>query len=116
MDGAARIGELARRAAELDMPALAITDHGVMFGVIDFYKACRKQGIKPIIGCEVYVAPGRRTERVQGKDDKNYHLVLLAENQEGYRNLVKIVSQAYIDGFYYKPGRIKSFYRPTARV
>ncbi|NLI91897.1 MAG: DNA polymerase III subunit alpha [Peptococcaceae bacterium] len=103
LDGAARISELARQAAEMDMPALAITDHGVMFGVIDFYKSCHKQGIKPIIGCEVYVAPGKRTDRVMGKDDKNYHLVLLAENIEGYRNLVKIVSQAHIDGFYYKP-------------
>lgn len=103
LDGAARINELARRAAELEMPALAITDHGVMYGVIDFYKACQKQGIKPIIGCEIYMAPGKRTEKVLGKDDKNYHLVLLAENNEGYRNLVKIVSQAHIDGFYYKP-------------
>ncbi len=103
LDGAARINKLARRAAELEMPALAITDHGVMYGVIDFYKACQKQGIKPIIGCEIYMAPGKRTERVLGKDDKNYHLVLLAENNEGYRNLVKIVSQAHIDGFYYKP-------------
>lgn len=103
LDGAARINELARQAAEMNMPALAITDHGVMFGVIDFYKACRKQGIKPVIGCEIYVAPGKRTDRVLGKDDKNYHLVLLAQNEEGYRNLVKIVSQAHVDGFYYKP-------------
>ncbi len=103
LDGAARINELARRAAEMDMPALAITDHGVMFGVIDFYKACQKQGIKPVIGCEIYMAPGKRTEKVMGKDDRNNHLVLLAENEQGYRNLVKIVSQAYIDGFYYKP-------------
>lgn len=103
LDGAARISELARQAAELGMPALAITDHGVMYGVIDFYKACHKQGIKPIIGCEIYMSPGKRIERVLGKDDKNHHLVLLAENNEGYRNLVKIVSQAHIDGFYYKP-------------
>jgi len=103
LDGAARITELARQAAEMNMPALAITDHGVMFGVIDFYKACRKQGIKPLIGCEIYVASGKRTDKVLGKDDKNYHLVLLAENEEGYRNLVKIVSQAHVDGFYYKP-------------
>ncbi|HHV63860.1 MAG TPA: DNA polymerase III subunit alpha [Peptococcaceae bacterium] len=103
LDGAARIEELTRQAAALGMPALAVTDHGVMYGVIDFYKACKKQGINPIIGCEIYLAPGKRTERIPGKDDKNYHLVLLAENNEGYRNLVKIVSQAHIDGFYYKP-------------
>lgn len=103
LDGAARINELARQAAEMGMPALAITDHGVMYGVIDFYKSCRKHNIKPIIGCEIYLAPGKRTDKTLGKDDKNYHLVLLAENDEGYRNLVKIVSQAYIDGFYYKP-------------
>jgi DNA polymerase-3 subunit alpha len=103
LDGAARINDLARSAAELEMPALAITDHGVMYGVLDFYKACGKQGIKPIIGCEIYIAPGKRTERVLGKDDKNYHLVLLAETNEGYQNLVKIVSQANVDGFYYKP-------------
>jgi len=108
LDGAARIGELARQAAEMDMPALAITDHGVMFGVVDFYKACHKQGIKPIVGCEIYMAPGKRTDRVAGKDDKNHHLVLLAEDQEGYRNLVKIVSQAHVDGFYYKPRADKS--------
>lgn len=103
LDGAARINVLAKQAAEMGMPALAITDHGVMYGVIDFYKACQKNGIKPIIGCEIYVAPGKRTERVSGKDDKNYHLVLLAKDDEGYRNLVKIVSQANFDGFYYKP-------------
>jgi len=103
LDGAARIDELAKRAAELEMTALAITDHGVMYGVIDFYKACRKYGVKPIIGCEIYTAPGKRTEKTLGKEDRNNHLVLLAENNEGYRNLVKIVSQANIDGFYYKP-------------
>lgn len=103
LDGAARIKQLVNKAAQLNMPALAITDHGVMYGVIDFYKACKKAGIKPIIGCEVYVAPNRRTERVPGRDDNNRHLILLAENQEGYQNLLKLVSQAHIDGFYYKP-------------
>ncbi|MDQ7092574.1 DNA polymerase III subunit alpha [Desulfosporosinus sp. PR] len=103
LDGAARINKLVQRAVELNMSALAITDHGVMYGVIDFYKACRKAGIKPIIGCEVYVAPFKRTDRVPGKDDKNYHLVLLAENNEGYRNLIRLVSMAHIEGFYYKP-------------
>lgn len=103
LDGAARISDLAKRAAELDMPALAITDHGVMYGVIDFYKACRKEGIKPLIGCEIYLAPNKRTDRLLGKEEKNYHLVLLAENNEGYRNLIKIVTQAHLEGFYYKP-------------
>jgi DNA polymerase-3 subunit alpha len=111
LDGASRIGELAKQAAAMDMPALAITDHGVMFGIIDFYKACQKQGIKPVIGCEIYLAPGKRTDKVLGKDDKNYHLVLLAENNQGYQNLVKIVSQAHIDGFYYKPRADKELLR-----
>jgi DNA polymerase III subunit alpha len=103
LDGAARIEKLVKRASELGMSALAITDHGVMYGVVDFYKACHKAGIKPIIGCEVYVAPNRRTDRIPGRDDGNRHLVLLAENEEGYRNLIKIVSMAHVEGFYYKP-------------
>ncbi|MGI6119885.1 MAG: DNA polymerase III subunit alpha [Desulfosporosinus sp.] len=103
LDGAARIKNLVKRAVELKMKALAITDHGVMYGVIDFYKACLKAGIKPIIGCEVYVAPHKRTDRTPGKDDANYHLVLLAENEEGYHNLIKLVSMSHIEGFYYKP-------------
>lgn len=103
LDGAARIERLVNKAVELGMPAVAITDHGVMYGIIDFYKACKKAGIKPIIGCEVYVAPHRRTERVPGRDDNNRHLVLLAENEEGYKNLIKLVSTAHVDGFYYKP-------------
>jgi len=115
LDGAARISELARQAAELEMPALAITDHGVMYGVIDFYKACRKQGVKPVIGCEIYMAPGKRTERALGKDDRNNHLVLLAETDEGYRNLVKIVSQANIDGFYYKPRADKELLQTNSK-
>lgn len=115
LDGAARINKLVKKAGELGMPALAITDHGVMYGVIDFYKACKKQGIKPIIGCEVYVAPGKLTEKNAGRDDKNYHLVLLAENMEGYRNLVKIVSNAHIEGFYYKPRTDKKFLRENSK-
>ncbi|MBC2723241.1 DNA polymerase III subunit alpha [Desulfosporosinus sp.] len=103
LDGAARIKNLVQRAVDLQMPALAITDHGVMYGVIDFYKACHQAGIKPIIGCEVYVAPNKRTDRIPGKDDSNYHLVLLAENEVGYRNLIRLVSMAHIEGFYYKP-------------
>ena len=103
LDGSGRIPELVSRAAQLGMPALAITDHGVMYGVVEFYKACLKQGIKPILGCEVYVAPRGRDQRQPRVDDKLYHLVLLAENQEGYQNLMTLVSEAYLSGFYYKP-------------
>ncbi|CCO09276.1 DNA polymerase III subunit alpha [Desulforamulus hydrothermalis] len=103
MDGAARISQAARLARECGMNALAITDHGCMYGAIDFYKACHKEGIKPILGCEVYVAPRRRTDRVPKLDDRLYHLVLLAENQKGYKNLLKLVSLGYTEGFYYKP-------------
>ncbi|MCL1919344.1 MAG: DNA polymerase III subunit alpha [Peptococcaceae bacterium] len=103
LDGAARVTDLAPKAAELGMSSLAITDHGVMYGVLDFYKACHKFGVKPIIGCEIYLAPGDRTQKTLGPEERNAHMVLLAQNNEGYQNLLKIVSQAYIDGFYYKP-------------
>ena len=104
LDGSSKIGELTARAKELGMDSLAITDHGVMYGVIDFYKAAREAGIKPILGCEVYVAPGSRfdREKVSG-EDRYYHLVLLAENNKGYENLMKLVSRGFVDGFYYKP-------------
>ncbi|HOA35797.1 MAG TPA: DNA polymerase III subunit alpha [Bacillota bacterium] len=103
LDGAARIKELVRRAADMEMPAVAITDHGAMFGVIDFYKEALKAGVKPLIGCEVYVAPRSRQQKEPKLDDYQYHLVLLAENQTGYRNLMRIVSAGYLEGFYYKP-------------
>lgn len=103
LDGAARITKMIERASELKMPALAITDHGTMFGVIDFYREAVNAGIKPIIGCEVYIATRSRLQKEARKDDLQYHLVLLAENEEGYRNLTKLVSAAYIEGFYYKP-------------
>ena len=104
LDGSSKIKELAVRAKELGMDSMAITDHGAMYGVIDFYRAAREAGIKPILGCEVYVAPGSRFDRenVHG-EDRYYHLVLLAENNEGYQTLMKIVSKGYVDGFYYKP-------------
>ena len=104
LDGSSKIKELTARAKELGMDSLAITDHGVMYGVIDFYKAARENGIKPIIGCEVYVAPGSWFDRenVSG-EDRYYHLILLAENNTGYQNLMKIVSKGFVDGFYYKP-------------
>ena len=103
LDGACRIKDLAARAAELEMPALALTDHGVMYGIIDFYQACRKAGVKPLLGCEVYVAARTRHDREAGTDRGNTHLTLLAENPDGYRNLLKIVSASHLEGFYYKP-------------
>ena len=103
LDGASRIRDLVSRAVELGMDSVAITDHGVMFGVIDFYKECKKQGIKPIIGCEVYTAARTRFDKDSEKDKFMGHLILLAENDRGYRNLMKIVSEGYRHGFYYKP-------------
>ncbi len=103
LDGASRIGNLVSRAKELGMDSLAITDHGVMFGVIDFYRECQKQGIKPIIGCEVYTAARTRFDKDVEKDKHMGHLILLAENNEGYKNLMKIVSEGFRNGFYYKP-------------
>ena len=86
------------------MNSAAITDHGVMYGVIDFYREARKQGIKPILGCEVYVAPNSRFDReITGGEDRYYHLILLAENNQGYANLMKIVSKGFVEGYYYKP-------------
>lgn len=104
LDGSAKIKEIVARAKELGMDSLAITDHGVMYGVIDFYRACKKEGIRPIIGCEVYVAPGSRFTKEGGiSEDRYYHLVLLAENNKGYSNLIKIVSKGFTEGYYYKP-------------
>lgn len=103
LDGAARIKNVVARAKELGMNSLAITDHGAMFGVVDFYKECKKQGIKPIIGCEVYTAARRMTDKDAEKDKHQGHLILLAKNETGYKNLIKIVSQGYIKGYYYKP-------------
>ena len=104
LDGSNKIKEYVARVKELGMNSAAITDHGVMFGCIDFYKEARAQGIKPILGCEVYVAPGSRFDRETSRgEDRYYHLVLLAENNTGYSNLMKIVSAGFIDGFYYKP-------------
>lgn len=103
LDGANRIKDLPVRAKELGMKAISITDHGVMYGVIDFYKACKKEGIKPIIGCEVYVAPRSRFDK-DGAIDKEYnHLILLAKDNQGYKNLSKLVSIGFTDGYYYKP-------------
>ena len=103
LDGANRIKDLPVRAKELGMNAMAITDHGVMYGAIDFYKACKKEGIKPIIGCEVYVAPRSRFDKEPNIDNKYNHLILLAKDKEGYQNLSKLVSIGFVDGYYYKP-------------
>lgn len=104
LDGSSKIKEITSRAKELGMKSLAITDHGVMYGVIDFYKAAKEVGIKPILGCEVYVAPGSRFDKQPGEsENRYYHLVLLAENNTGYKNLMKIVSRGFTEGFYYKP-------------
>ena len=104
LDGSCKIKELVAKAKELGFDSLALTDHGVMYGIIDFYKAAKEVGIKPILGCEVYLAPGSRLDKETGKNsERYYHLILLAENNKGYENLMKIVSQGFIDGFYYKP-------------
>ena len=104
LDGSNKIKEYVKRVKELGMDSAAITDHGVMYGVIDFYKACKAEGIRPVIGCEVYVAPNSRFDKeLTGGDDRYYHLVLLAENNIGYSNLTKIVSRGFTEGYYYKP-------------
>jgi DNA polymerase-3 subunit alpha len=105
LDGACRLDRLVEKAHELKFPALAITDHGVLYGAIDFYQAARDKGIKPIIGCEVYVAPGSRRDKktLNGGKDVYHHLVLLAKDETGYKNLIALVTAGHLDGFYYKP-------------
>jgi DNA polymerase-3 subunit alpha len=110
LDGASRIRDLVGKAAALGMPAIAVTDHGVMFGALDFYQAACDAGIKPILGVEAYVAPGSRFDRERGDDDEAYrHLTLLARNEAGYRNLLRIVTDASIQGFYHRPRTDKEF-------
>ena len=104
LDGSNKIKEYVKRLKELGMDSAAITDHGVMYGLIDFYRACKEEGINPILGCEVYVAPNSRFDReITGGEDRYYHLVLLAENNKGYENLMKIVSRGHTEGYYYRP-------------
>jgi DNA polymerase-3 subunit alpha len=103
LDGLSRIEQLAMRASELNMPALALTDHGTMHGTIQFYRTCKKHGVEPILGVETYVASRRMQDRDPDKDRKRFHLLLLAMNQTGYHNLLKIVSTAQLEGYYYKP-------------
>lgn len=111
LDGAARIKELVRKAEEQGMDALAITDHGAMHGVIPFYRECRERGIRPIIGCEVYLTPGNMEDKPSPRENRIYHLLLLAENTEGYRNLMKLVTEAHLRGFHYKPRVDKALLR-----
>ena len=103
LDGLAKIPELVAKAKEYNMPALALTDHGVMYGALEFYKECLAQGIKPIIGMEAYIAPRLLTDKEPGKDTKYSHLLLLAKNETGYKNLIQLTTIAHLDGFYYKP-------------
>jgi DNA polymerase-3 subunit alpha len=109
LDGLSRVTDLAKRAKELDMPAIALTDHGVMYGIVDFVRACKAEGVNPIAGIEIYIAPRRMTDRDPKKDKSPYHLVLLAENQTGYQNLLQIATAAQLEGFYYKPRVDKPF-------
>ena len=105
LDGALRLKQLFKRAVEYKMPAIAMTDHGNMFGAVDFYTQAKEHGVKPVIGCEVYIAPKSRFDKtvIKGVQDASYHLILLAKNSKGYKNLSKLVSKAYFEGFYYKP-------------
>ena len=103
LDGACRIRDLPKLVKSMGQTACAITDHGVMYGVVDFYRACKAEGVKPIIGCEVYVAPRTRFDKQHEFDSEARHLVLLCENEEGYRNLSYLVSMAHVEGFYIKP-------------
>src|SRR5665811_1925095 len=103
LDGLTKIDELVARVKEECMPAVAITDHGVLYGAIEFYQKCKKEGIKPIIGVEAYLAPASRHDKNTRADGRSYHLVLLAENEQGYKNLIQLVSKAHLEGFYYKP-------------
>src|SRR3989338_1761030 len=111
LDGLSRIDELVAKAKEIGMEALALTDHGVMYGAIEFYKKAKKAGIKPIIGCEIYISENSMHQKRSNIDDKRYHLILLAKNNTGYKNLIKIVSAAHLEGFYYKPRVDKDFLR-----
>ncbi|MGV3532174.1 MAG: PHP domain-containing protein, partial [Chthoniobacteraceae bacterium] len=104
LDGAVRIGQVMKKAKEYEMPAVAMTDHGVLYGAIDFFQQAKKSGIKPIIGCEMYMAPGSHKEKKASSGrDAAYHFTLLATNDAGYHNLLKLVSTAHLDGMYYKP-------------
>ena len=116
LDGACRIDKLVQKASDLGQTAIAVTDHGVMYGAVAFYKAAKKAGIKPIIGCEVYVAPRRLTDKEYGIDNESYHLVLLCRNETGYKNLCYMVSRSFTEGFYNKPRIDRELLKSTARA
>src|SRR5438128_4554706 len=103
LDGSIRMKELMKKAAEYEMPAVAMTDHGNLFGAIEFYQEGQRAGIKPIIGCEAYIAPGSHKERSNSARDAAFHFTLLAQDETGYHNLVKLISTAHLDGFHYRP-------------
>ena len=109
LDGLGKIDDLLARAKELGMDSIALTDHGTMHGTVEFFQKAKEAGVKPIIGCEMYVAPGGMENKRPHLDDKRYHLILLAENEQGYKNLVKLVTEAHLRGFYYKPRIDKEF-------
>ena len=111
LDGLSKVDAMVKRAQELKMPALALTDHGNMYGAIEFYKLCKSHGIKPIIGVEAYIAERTRFDKEPGIDAKRYHLTLLAKNEKGYKNLLKLVSRANLEGYYYKPRMDKELLR-----
>lgn len=116
LDGACRIQQLMDTAEQMGQKAVALTDHGVMYGAIDFYRAAKKHGVKPIIGCEVYVAKRTRFDKVHALDSENRHLVLLCKNNIGYQNLAKMVSRSWLEGFYSKPRVDLNFCPNTARA
>src|SRR3990167_4180043 len=111
LDGLSKIDDLVNRAKEMGMESLALTNHGVLYGAIEFYKKAKKAGIKPIIGCEVYISENSMHDKRPNIDDKRYHIILLAKDNTGYKNLIKIVSAAHLEGFYYKPRIDKNFLR-----
>src|SRR3989344_154309 len=115
LDGLAKVDGLMKKAAVLGMPALAITDHGNLYATVEFYKACKAANIKPIIGVEAYVAVGSRLSKNPGLDDKRFHLILLAENNEGYKNLLRLVTASHLEGFYYKPRMDKELLRKYSK-
>ena len=115
LDGLTKIKDLVKEAARLEMPALALTDHGNLYGAIEFYKQAKNEGVKPIIGVEAYVASRSLHDREPGVDERRYHLTLLAENEEGYHNLIELVTVSHLEGFYYKPRVDKELLRKHAR-
>jgi len=116
LDGLPKIPDLLDYVKELGMDSVALTDHGVMYGAVEFYKEAKKRGIKPIIGCEVYVAYESRLDKRPNIDSKSYHMILLAKNQQGYQNLVKMVTEAHLNGYYYKPRIDEELLENTPKV